>query len=332
MMKHKAVHLFVFSAVLAALVALAAFVARPGLGQSQSKDQSPAQVKDQTPTGADASTALQPTAAVRERRAAAPTTAGTSADTSLFSAAASRNSALRYDLDWAFGGKQQHGWYIYTPLISRMIETDKDAGSSDFASAISHWQKTTGLQPNGVLDEDTLYQMVSTWQGARLKDKTPAQPGQLLVAPASDFYDTSRPDELRQVERETYAAYKRMIAAACADPSLGLKHTASGELAPEEKFFKIVSAFRSREYQEHLRQQSPNSGRAGLAVNSPHFTGRALDLYVGGEPVETKDSNRAIQVQTNAYRWLVQNADKFGFRPYYYEPWHWEYVGTSAAK
>src|SRR5438309_11037040 len=85
----------------------------------------------------------------------------------------------------------------------------------------------------------------------------------LLVAPVSDFYDTSRPDELRQVERETYAAYKRMVAAAVADPTLGLRHTASGELAPEEKFFKIVSAFRSREYQAHLRQQSPNSGRAG---------------------------------------------------------------------
>ena len=108
-MKHKAVHLFVFSAVLASLVALAAFVARPGLGQSQLKDQSPAQAKDQTPTGASAETTLQPTAAVRERRAAAPTATGTSADASVFSAAASRNSSLRYDLDWAFGGKQQHG-------------------------------------------------------------------------------------------------------------------------------------------------------------------------------------------------------------------------------
>ena len=321
-MKHKAVHLFVFSAVLASLVALASFVAKPGHGQSQ--------VKAQSQTGASSETTLQPTAAVRERRAATPTATGTSADASAFTAAASRNSSLRYDLDWAFGGKQQHGWYIYEPLISRLVETDKPAATGDFANAVSRWQKTTGLQPDGVLDEDTLYQMVSTWQGVRLKDKTPAQPGQLLVAPTSDFYDTSRPDELRQVERETYAAYKRMVAAACADPSLGLKHTASGELAPEEKFFKIVSAFRSREYQDHLRQQSPNSGRAGLAVNSPHTTGRALDLYVGGEPVETKDANRAIQVQTNAYRWLVQNADKFGFRPYYYEPWHWEYVSTSA--
>jgi LAS superfamily LD-carboxypeptidase LdcB len=121
-----------------------------------------------------------------------------------------------------------------------------------------------------------------------------------------------------------------MVAAAAADPTSGLKADAAGGLAPEEKFLKIVSSFRSREHQAALRAQSPGSGRAGLAVNSPHFTGRALDLYVGGEPVETKDANRALQVQTPAYRWLVRNADKFGFRPYYYEPWHWEYVGDSS--
>jgi zinc D-Ala-D-Ala carboxypeptidase len=169
--------------------------------------------------------------------------------------------------------------------------------------------------------------MVSTWQGARLKQKDYPTPDQLVVAPASEFYDPARPAELRQVEREAYAAYKRMLAAAAADKSLGLKLTPAGELAPEEKFLKIVSSFRSREYQARLRRQSPHSGRAGLAVNSPHFTGRALDLYVGGEPVETKDANRALQVQTPAYKWLVKNAARFGFRPYYYEPWHWEYVG-----
>ncbi|HZH32789.1 MAG TPA: hypothetical protein VEY11_18625 [Pyrinomonadaceae bacterium] len=26
-----------------------------------------------------------------------------------------------------------------------------------------------------------------------------------------------------------------------------------------------------------------------------------------------------------AYRWPVRNAERFGFRPYFYEPWHWEY-------
>ncbi len=77
-----------------------------------------------------------------------------------------------------------------------------------------------------------------------------------------------------------------MIAAAAANKSLNLAVKGNGELAPAEKFLKIVSSFRSREYQQKLRRESPNSGRAGLAVkNSPHFTGRALDIYVGGEPV-----------------------------------------------
>jgi len=170
-----------------------------------------------------------------------------------------------------------------------------------------------------VLDQRSLMAMVSVWQSNRLKNKQSAEPHQLLIAPASDFYDPSRAADLRQVEQKTYAAYKEMVEAALGDPTLKLK--------PTDKFFKIISAFRSREYQEHLRRQSPNAGRAGLAVNSPHFTGRALDIYVGGLPVDTKDSNRAIQVNTAAYKWLVRNAERFGFRPYFYEPWHWEYIG-----
>lgn len=318
----KKTHLVVFTLALAALATLLTLVARTGYGQSQAKEQ--------------AGAALSAAAVNAGRDEAAPGAAGAArkaeageANASLFSAAAARNTVLRYDLDWAFGGKQQRGWYLYTPLISRLLATDGDAATGGFASALSRWQKAAGLQPSGILDDETLYHMVSEWQGARLKNKEYARPDELLLAPTSDFYDPSRPDELRQVERETYAAYKRMVAAAAADPSLGLKRTASGELAPEERFLKIVSSFRSREYQANLRRQSPGSGRAGLAVNSPHFTGRALDLYVGGEPVETKDSNRAVQVQTAVYRWLVRNADRFGFRPYYYEPWHWEYVGGS---
>jgi D-alanyl-D-alanine carboxypeptidase len=168
--------------------------------------------------------------------------------------------------------------------------------------------------------------MIKTWQDARLKDRTVAQADQLHTAPISDFYDPTRAEELRQVERRTYAAYQRMVSAAVADRSLGLARTRRGELASGEKYLRIVSAFRSREYQEKLRRESPNSGSAGLAVNSPHFTGRALDLYVGGEPVDTRDSNRAVQVETRVYLWLVRNAERFGFRPYCYEPWHWEYV------
>ena len=102
------------------------------------------------------------------------------------------------------------------------------------------------MKPSGILDDETLYAMIKAWQEARLKDRSVASADQLLTAPISDFYDPTRAEELRQVERKTYAAYKRMVAAAVAESSLGLAHTSHGELAPEEKYLKIISAFRSR--------------------------------------------------------------------------------------
>lgn len=239
------------------------------------------------------------------------------ATTPAFAAAATTNVTFRNDLTWAFGGKQQRGWYLYDLLIGKTLNTKYDPITTDFAASVASWQKRRGIRADGIIDQDALMAMVSQWQGDRLKNRAFATPDQLLTAPSSDFYDPSRADELRQVERNTYAAYKEMTAAAVDD--LKLAHTSL--------YFKIISSFRSREYQDNLRRKSPNAGSAGLAVNnSPHFTGRALDLYVGGDPVDTKDANRAIQVNSPAYRWLVQNAERFGFRPYFYEPWHWEYV------
>ena len=242
------------------------------------------------------------------------------------SVAVGQNALLANNLGWTFGGKSQRGWRLYTLLINRMINTEENINTNRFAAALARWQQGAGLAPSGVLDGDTLYGMISVWQSRRIKDRIYPHPRQLITAPASEFYDPTREVELRQVEREAYNAYKRMLAAAIADKSLGLQTTANNELAASEKRLKIISSFRSREYQERLRRLSPGAGRAGLAVNSPHFTGRALDLYVGGDPVETVDWNRAIQVNTPAYKWLVKNAERFGFHPYYYEPWHWEYI------
>jgi len=272
-------------------------------------------------SGGQARRAKDPPSTAPVTRVTSRTTA-----TSAFAAAATQNATLRNDLTWTFGGKQQHGWYLYDLLINKTLDTQHDPDTSDFAAAIAKWQKRTGLGTNGILDENALMRMISQWQSDRLKTRDTADPSQLITAPPADFFDPSRAPELRQVERNTYTAYKKMIAAAIADPALKLAHNSSEELTPKEQYFKIVSAFRSREYQDELRRKAPNSGTAGLAVNSPHFTGRALDLYVGGDPVDTKDANRAIQVNTPAYRWLVRNAERFGFRPYFYEPWHWEYV------
>jgi D-alanyl-D-alanine carboxypeptidase len=280
-MKNRRVHLLVLPAVLVALATLTLFAVRTGSGQAARQKSSP-----------------------------------NASSTAVFTVAATQNATLRNELTWTFGGKQQHGWYLYDLLIGKTLDTQHDTDTSGFAAALATWQKRSGLGANGVLDENSLMRMISQWQGNRLKSRDVADPNQLMTAPTADFYDPSRAPELRQVERRTYAAYKELIAAAIADPTLSLAHTSSSELAPKESYLKIVSAFRSRDYQDELRRKSPNSGTAGLAVNSPHFTGRALDLYIGGDPVDTKDSNRALQVKTPAYRWLVHNAERFGFRPY----------------
>ena len=290
-MKNK-FHVVITVCLLAVAVAVAAFAARSSRGQSSRSNRN---------------ASVKPAVRVIDSGAAKP---------SAFTAAAGQNAVLRNELNWTFGGKQQRGWYLYDLLIGKTLDTHDDALTADFAEEVAAWQKKRGLRGDGVLDEDALMALVSQWQSARLKNRAPAQPDQLVTAPPSDFYDPGRSAELRLVERNAYEAYKQMIAAAEAD----LK------LAPTSKYLKIVSSYRSREYQDQLRANSPNSGRAGLAVNSPHFTGRALDIYVGGSPVDTKDSNRAIQVNTPAYKWLVRNAERFGFRPYFYEPWHWEYV------
>ena len=290
-MKNRRLHSMVLPAVLVACATLTLFAVRTGSGQAS-------------------------------RRKSSPNTTASTA----FTNAATQNATLRNELTWTFGGKQQRGWYLYDLLIAKTLDTTHDTDTSDFAAALATWQKRSGLGANGVLDENSLMRMISQWQANRLKTRDVADPSQLITAPPVDFYDPSRAPELRQVERRTYAAYKEMLAAAIADPSLNLAHTSANELASKESYLKIVSAYRSRDYQDDLRRKSPNSGTAGLAVNSPHFTGRALDLYIGGDPVDTKDSNRALQVKTPAYRWLVRNAERFGFRPYFYEPWHWEYV------
>ena len=319
MIKERKILISVFLGVFAFAAVLFVFLLKP-IVYGQKSAESPDRI--QPVTVSKISAEAKPEIIVMERNSAA---------NSPFKKAAAENKRLKDNLQWNFGAKAQRGWYLYVPLIQHTIGTEKEAETPEFAQTLSVWQKKSGLAPTGVLDRETLQKMIEYWQSRRVKNRAYATPDILLTAPISDFYDPTREASLLQVERETYAAFKRMARAAAADPTLNLKLDAKGELAAEEKFLKIISAFRSREYQENLRKKSPNAGRAGLAVNSPHFTGSALDIYVGGEPVITKDENRAIQVRTPVYQWMVKNAERFGFYPYFYEPWHWEYVPENLA-
>jgi D-alanyl-D-alanine carboxypeptidase len=251
---------------------------------------------------------------------------------SRFAPAAMENARLRSSMKWAFG-RAQTGWEIYTDLICHTIETDAKPDTPEFAMAVSRWQIRNGQTPTGIIDNDTFDALVKGWQSQRIgKSWNYPDESVLYNAPIADFYDQTRDAELLKLDSVTYIAYKKMVLAAAKDLKGTLKVTPKGDLAPEEKYLKIVSAFRSREYQAQLRRKEPNAGRAALAMNSPHSSGFALDIYVGGKPVSTKDENRLIQVQTPAYKWLVKNAHKFGFYNYFYEPWHWEYVRSRAAK
>ena len=55
----------------------------------------------------------------------------------------------------------------------------------------------------------------------------------LVTIPISDCYDPTRPEALRSAERETFAAYKRMVAAAAADSTVGLRVGPDSQLDPD---------------------------------------------------------------------------------------------------
>lgn len=99
----------------------------------------------------------------------------------------------------------------------------------------------------------------------------------------------------------------------------------------------LVSGFRSIDYQARLFRKKINAGQLLseiLAVNaapgfSEHHTGRAVDIATPGSRPLT-----AAFEDSGAFRWLAENAGRFGFRMSYprdnaagfiYEPWHWAF-------
>jgi D-alanyl-D-alanine carboxypeptidase len=103
---------------------------------------------------------------------------------------------------------------------------------------------------------------------------------------------------------------------------------------------RIGSAFRSVDRQAEIIRAKLAEGLsldAVLCVSAPpgcseHHTGRAIDVTTTeGAPLEPEFE------KTEAFRWLSQNAGRFGFALSYpagnpfgydYEPWHWCFMPT----
>ena len=104
---------------------------------------------------------------------------------------------------------------------------------------------------------------------------------------------------------------------------------------------KIVSAYRSFDRQKQLKGQFTQVYGEGANTfsadqgYSEHQLGTAVDLT---DP--TTGGTYESFAETDAYKWLLKNAYKYGFTLsypedngfYVFEPWHWRFVGVDLAK
>lgn len=105
----------------------------------------------------------------------------------------------------------------------------------------------------------------------------------------------------------------------------------------------VISGFRSLEDQQYLffdlKAERGETAQTRAEVSAPpgyseHHTGYAVDFIDTAQP--TTDLNASFE-NTNAFRWLEENAAYYGFEMSFpkdneqnvaYEPWHWRYVGN----
>jgi hypothetical protein len=259
-----------------------------------------------------------------------PTPMQTSADCgapSRFAAAAAANGSSVRLLAWSPWGREELGWETYTPLIGREIGSACPAATPGFADALARWQAARGLVATGVMAAPTFEAMRVTWlrrrpfaQAMAQGCPAPADPATLEPARREEGY-SGKPVSLRPA---ALSAYRRMVAAARAEVPA---------VAADKRLLTIFSGFRAPTVEDDRCYLDRTCGNLTRASCSAHRTGLAFDLYVGEAPGQRPESsddlNRLHQSRNPAYRWLAANASRFGFVPYPFEPWHWEWTGEA---
>ena len=225
-------------------------------------------------------------------------------------------------------GPAETGWEIYTPLIGHEIGSSCGPGSPGFAAALAAWEKGQDLPADGIMSAAVFGRMKGVVQMRRPSVRLSAQricpnpPATAALAPAAATEGYA--GKAIQLRPGALAAWRRMAAAARAEDA---------GVAADPRSLTIFSGFRSPADDDARCAREHNCNGVVRATCSAHRTGLAVDLYVGQAPGFGPDSsaaaNRLFMSRTPAYRWLVANADRFGFVPYPFEPWHWEWTGEA---
>jgi len=242
------------------------------------------------------------------------------------------NGISVYAMEWSPFGTSEWGWDTYLPLIQQELGTDCAPGSPRFARALAEFQYARGLPATGWFDAATFQVFRGVWQ-----ERRPFIMGRVRQEPCPDppplyqlgylVESEEHADRLtRLLRRDVLDAYRELVAAARAEVP---------EIAANPELLQIFSGFRDPEADAARCAQSGNCDGLRRAICSPHRTGTAVDLYVGhvvGLGVDnTSPASRQHMSRTATYRWLVKNAGRFGFTPYAFEPWHWEWISPTGS-
>jgi len=221
--------------------------------------------------------------------------------------------------------RAEAGWAAYGPLVASTIRTRCSPGSPGFASRLSAWQSVHRLPPTGVIGAPEMQALMLVWQRERpfavaSAGKCPDPPAEsrLTTVPAAYAYG----GKVMLIRPGALAAYEKMLGAA---------RTEQPAFAADHQLLMIFSAYRSPAADAARCALENNCQNLVRAACSAHLTGLAMDLDLGSAPGmrfdSSDDANRRAIVQGPAYLWMAANAHRFGFVPYPFEPWHWEWTG-----
>ena len=242
------------------------------------------------------------------------------------SEAALANALSLNTMEWRPFNQPETGWEAYVPALQHEIGVACDPASGGFAAGLAGFQARYDLPPTGVFDAATFFVLRGVTQErrpfvmARIRNECPSPPPLNTLGYLSP--DEEHADRLtRLLRRDVLDAYRRMVTAARREVP---------EIAANPELLQIFSGFRDPEADALRCAQQGNCDGIRRAVCSPHRTGTAIDIFVGQAPGmdvdETSPASRLHMSRGAAYRWLITNARQYGFVPYLFEPWHWEYV------